>query len=63
MKVNAESKLFNTEVRFILIDKIDPGPSKLALRKLAEVNEKISKSKYKNLDEILKRHANDSSPE
>lgn len=54
-KIKAYSKLFDTEVTLIVSDKVKPEPSKLALRKLAEANEHLSK--IKNLDEILKRYS------
>jgi hypothetical protein len=57
-KVKTYSKLFDTEITLIISDKVTPEPSKLALRKLSEANEHLSK--IKNLDEILKRY---SSPE
>jgi hypothetical protein len=60
-KIKSESILFNTEVKFTLNEKMDPAPSKLALRKLAEVNELISKSKYKSIEEMLKSISNDPS--
>jgi hypothetical protein len=57
-KIKTYSKLFDTEITLIVSDKVTPQPSNLALRKLAEANEHLSK--IKNLDEILKRY---SSPE
>jgi hypothetical protein len=60
-KIKSQSKLLG-EVTFIMSDKPCPPPSKLALRKLAEVNEALSRSKYKTIEEMIK-HANDSSHE
>jgi hypothetical protein len=60
-EVKVYSELFKRESTWIIDDEWNPAPSKLALRKLAEANEYLSK--IKNLDEILKRHSNDSSPE
>ena len=57
-KIKTYSKLFDTEITLIVSDKVKPKPSKLALRKLAEANEHLSK--IKNLDEILNHY---SSPE
>ena len=61
-QVKPLSELLNQEVKFIMSDKPTPPPSKLALRKLAEFNEALSRSKYKTIEEMIK-HANDSSPE
>ncbi|MBO9204981.1 MULTISPECIES: hypothetical protein [Niastella] len=55
------SPLFTREVTFIMDDEWKPEPSKFALRKLEKAVESLSKSK--NLDEILKRQANDFSHE
>jgi len=51
-----------TGIRYTLNEKMDSTPSKLALRKMAELNESISRSKYKTIEEMIK-HANDSSHE
>ena len=59
-QVKPLSELLNQEVKFIISDKPTPPPSKIALRKLAEFNEALSKSKYKTIEEMIK-HANDSS--
>ena len=58
-KIESES-ILNTKVRYILNEKMDSTPSKLSLRKLAEFNEALSRSKYKTIEEMIK-HANDSS--
>lgn len=61
-KIKSDSILYNTEVKFILDEKMDSTPSKFALRKLAQANEALSRSKYKSIEEMIK-HANDSSHE
>jgi hypothetical protein len=53
-KIKSQDKLFGTEVKFIMSNKPSPPPSKLALRKLAEANEILSRSKYKSVEEMLK---------
>ena len=60
-KIKSDSILFNTEIKYTLDETMDSTPSKLSLRKLAEFNEALSRSKYKTVEEMIK-HANDSSP-
>jgi hypothetical protein len=60
-EVKVYSGLFKKESTWVIDDEWNPAPSKLALRKLAEANEYLSK--IKNLDEVLKGHVKDSSPE
>ena len=59
-KIKSDSILFNTEIKYTLDETMDSTPSKLSLRKLAEFNEALSRSKYKTIEEMIK-HANDSS--
>ncbi|OQP52010.1 hypothetical protein A4H97_25685 [Niastella yeongjuensis] len=62
--IKVYSELFKREFTYIVDDTIEPSPTTgdgLVARKLREANDHLSK--IKNLDEILKRHANDFSPE
>ena len=59
-EVKSSSISLITGIRYTLDEKMDATPSKLTLRKLAEFNEALSRSKYKTIEEMIK-HANDSS--
>ena len=63
-KTQTSKVVFSNGLRITINENLKPSPTTgdgLVARKLAAANEHLSK--IKNLDDFLKRHANDFSPE